>query len=193
MTILRDTSLQSKYHYARLLVFVLAPSFCFALRSLTRLHLFSTPTSPTPTTRATPIDTISLLSLTQKALGEWFGPAGAVSGVEVQVLLVELASAVDAKEGEREAVLRLPARCALHSASPGSPAFQLVLTFITNSTAHLPLTSLLLTPATYDGQSYSLRVLASSDDLAALGGGKGRGREGWKAWKERLSSGSVSS
>lgn len=56
------------------------------------------------------------------------------------------------------------------------------------SSAHLPLTALSLTPATYDGQSYSLRILSSSDDLAGLGAKSGRGKEGWAAWREGLRS-----
>ncbi|ORY76535.1 hypothetical protein BCR35DRAFT_120518 [Leucosporidium creatinivorum] len=153
MAILRDTSLQSQWHYARLLI------------------------TPTPSTISaispqTPIDAISLLSLTTTSLADWFGPAGGISGVEVQVLLVEEpspssipAAAAAAEPGAREAVLRFPA-----------------------SSAHLLLTSLPVTSASYDGQSYSIRVLASSDDLRALGGKNGRGKQGWEEWREGLRS-----
>lgn len=112
MTILRDTSQHSRSHYARLLVCV-GLFGVISLLSLTLLmHNISTPLPSliSPTAAAIPIDRIALLSLAHKALGEWFGPAGGVSGVEVEVLSVQEPSGTSVDEpAAREAILRLPA------------------------------------------------------------------------------------
>lgn len=114
MAILRDTSLQSRYHYARLRMCVCLP-LPLSLYSLLANYVPRHISTPTPTTSsssspAAPIDSIALLSLAHKALGEWFGPAGGVSGVELQVVLVEEApAALSTEPAAREAVLRFPA------------------------------------------------------------------------------------